>query len=123
MPSEPVSPGPLAQSFASTVWRQQANDFLRAYAEAIREAGLADRVFAYQVGAGNTSEWVKGDISMDAVCGDYSAPMATHFRQWLRDTYADVEALRDAWQDVEAHFDTAAVPSLRAGQWQGASGL
>ena len=51
---------------------------------------------------------------MDAVCGDYSAPMVTHFRQWLRDTYGDVEALRDAWQDGEAHFDTAAVPSGEA---------
>ena len=103
------------QSFASEVWRQQANNFLRAYVEALRAAGLEDRVFAYQVGAGNTSEWVKGDLSMDVVCGDYSAPMRRHFRQWLRRRYGnDTRALREAWADPDVDFDTAPVPSAEA---------
>ena len=109
------SSGSCTQSFASEVWRQQANDFLGAYVEALRAAGLEDRVIAYQVGAGNTSEWVKGDLSMDVVCGDYSAPMRRHFRQWLRCRYqGDTQALRAAWADPAVDFDTAMVPGAEA---------
>jgi hypothetical protein len=107
--------GSTTQSFASTVWRQQANDFLRAYVEALRAAGLEDRVIAYQVGAGNTSEWVKGDLSMDEVCPDFSAPMRRHFRQWLRTRYdGDTHALRAAWADADVDFGSAEVPSAEA---------
>ena len=106
---------PVTQSFASQVWCRQAKDFLRAYVEAFREAGLEDRVFAYQVGAGNTSEWVKGDLSMDSVCGDYSAPMRQHFQAWLRREYGeDTAALRQAWADPTVDFDTAVVPAAEA---------
>lgn len=107
--------GSTTQSFASTVWRSQAKDFLRAYVEALRAAGLEDRVIAYQVGAGNTSEWVKGDLSMDEVCPDYSAPMRRHFRQWLREEYdGDTRALREAWADAEVDFGSAEVPPAEA---------
>ena len=106
---------PVTQSFASQVWHRQAKDFLRAYVEAFREAGLEDRVFAYQVGAGNTSEWVKGDLSMDSVCGDYSVPMRRHFQAWLRREYGeDTAALRQAWADPAVDFDTAVVPAAEA---------
>lgn len=100
-----------AQSFASTVWREQAKDFLRAYVGALRREGLEERVIAYQVGAGNTSEWVNGDLSMDLVCPDYSAPMRRHFRQWLRAKYGgDPAALRQAWDDPQVDFGSAEVP-------------
>ena len=100
------------QSFASTVWRQQANDFLRAYIEHFRAIGLADRVIGYKTGAGHTSEWVKGLTSMRAPCGDYSQPMRRHFRSWLRCQYGDdICALREAWADRELCFETAEVPS------------
>ena len=54
----------LTQSFASTLWRQQSVDFLRAFIEHLQAIGLGDRVIAYQTGAGGTGEWVKGDTSM-----------------------------------------------------------
>jgi hypothetical protein len=100
------------QSFASTVWRQQANDFLRAYIEHFSDIGLVDRVIGYKTGAGHTSEWVKGLTSMSAPCGDYSQPMRRHFRSWLRSRYGnDVCALREAWADRDLCFETAEVPS------------
>ncbi|MCX6558955.1 MAG: hypothetical protein NTZ26_00440 [Candidatus Aminicenantes bacterium] len=103
------------QSFASTVWRQQVRDFLTAYAAALKKAGLAERVLAYQVGAGHTGEWVKGESSMHAPCGDYSEPMRRHFRAWLRRTYAeDAAAFRLAWNDPRASFETAEVPGAEA---------
>jgi len=101
----------LSQSFASAVWRQQAIDFLHALAGHIESIGLADRVIAYQTGAGGTGEWVKGDTSMSRICGDYSAPMQRHFGDWLRDAYGGDEAeLRRAWNDSDVTFETAAVP-------------
>jgi hypothetical protein len=102
---------PLTQSLASTLWREQAKEFLRQYIAHLDAIGLADRAFAYQTGAGHTGEWVKGLTSMRSPCGDYSAPMAAHFRDWLHARYQEVEVLRAAWADPGASFETAAVPS------------
>ncbi len=105
------------QSFASRVWRQQAGDFLVELAGHLQRIGLAERIFAYQTGAGHTGEWVKGLTAMRTPCGDYSAPMQAHFRAWLRRQYGgDPAALRDAWQDGTAGFEQAAVPPASA-QW------
>ena len=102
----------ICQSYASQVWYEQAADFLRGYVETLRAADLLDRVIAYQVCAGSSAEWVKGDSSMDSRCADYSRPMQRYFRTWLRHRYQDeVEALREAWADTEVSFDTALVPS------------
>lgn len=101
----------MAQSYASLSWRGQATEFLEALVARVRDEGLEDRVFAYQVGAGGTGEWVKGEGSMGSACGDYSAPMREQFGEWLRDTYAgDRAALRAAWAAPDADFDTAVVP-------------
>ena len=99
------------QSFASTLWRTQAKDFLTAYAAALKKEGLAERILSYQVGAGHTGEWVKGESSMYTPCGDYSEPMRRHFRDWLRRSYGgDEAAFRRAWNDPRASFETAEVP-------------
>ena len=98
-------------SFASKVWREEAKGFLRAYIGHIRQTGLYRRVIAYQVGAGHTGEWVKGESSMYAPCGDYSQPMRLYFQSWLKDRYAgDIGRLRAAWHDPRVTFETAAVP-------------
>jgi len=98
-------------SFASKVWREQAQEFLRAYIGHFRKTGLSDRVIAYQVGAGHTGEWVKGESSMYAPCGDFSRPMRLYFQDWLRKRYRnDVFRLRTAWHAASVSFDTAAVP-------------
>ena len=102
----------LTQSFASTVWRQQSVEFLRAFIAHLQAIGLGDRVIAYQTGAGGTGEWVKGDTSMAQTCGDYSEPMRRHFRAWLHEFYGGSEDdLRQAWNDRDITFATAEVPS------------
>jgi len=100
-------------SFASKVWRAQAADFLRAYIAHIRRIGFFDRVVAYQVGAGHTGEWVKGESSMYSPCGDYSEPMRRSFRGWLKERYGGDDArLRAAWKHAPSvTFDTAEVPA------------
>ncbi len=100
-------------SFASKVWREEAKAFLRAYIAHFRRTGLFDRIIAYQVGAGHTGEWVKGESSMGAPCGDFSEPMRAYFLDWLRTRYGgDVARLRAAWRhDPAVTFDTAAIPA------------
>jgi hypothetical protein len=101
-------------SFASKVWREQAKAFLRAYIGHLRTTGLYGRVIAFQVGAGHTGEWVKGESSMSASCGDFSRPMRLYFREWLREKYAnDTARLQAAWHSPTAAFDTAEVPEAR----------
>jgi hypothetical protein len=102
------------QSFASAVWREQCQDFLRAYAAHLGRLGLGDRVIAYQTGAGHTGEWCKGLTSMRQPCGDYGPAMRRHFRAWLRQRYGQVQSLRQAWGDPAADFDAVEVPSEAA---------
>jgi len=103
---------PFGQSFASEVWRNQAKDFLKAFIAHLQRTGLIDRVTAFQPGAGHTGEWVKGETSMYAHCGDYSEPMRRHFRGWLRARYNnDVAAFQTAWNNPQVTFETAEVPS------------
>jgi hypothetical protein len=100
-------------SFASRVWRDEAKAFLRAYIAHFRKIELFDRVIAYQVGAGHTGEWVKGESSMSTLCGDYGEPMRRYFRNWLRTRYGgEVGRLRAAWRhDPAVTFETAEVPA------------
>lgn len=101
----------MGQSFASALWRSQVKAFLAALVEAVEAAGLAQRVVAYQCGAGSTGEWVKGPGAMGLVCGDYSQPMQRHFRAWLRQHYSgSVGDLRAAWGDPLLEFDTVQPP-------------
>jgi hypothetical protein len=100
------------QSYASRVWREEAKDFLRAYVEHIRKIGMAERVVAYQVMAGQSGEWTKWSSAGTEHCGDYSEPMRRHFRAFLRDKYhGEVSAFRAAWSSPHVTFDTAEVPS------------
>lgn len=102
----------LQQSFASQVWREEAKEFLRAFAEHIHNIGMSDRAIAYQVGAGHTGEWCKRNSSMANPCGDYSEPMRRHFQKWLYKHYDhDVSMLRKAWNNSSITFETAEVPS------------
>ncbi len=100
------------QSFASTIWRSQVNDLLRAFIDHLRSVGLYDRVLAFQIGAGSSGEWIKDVSCMLRPTMDYSAPMRRHFRDWLRSHYQGSEAaLQAAWADAKVTFDTAEVPS------------
>ncbi|MEZ4735286.1 MAG: beta-galactosidase [Caldilineaceae bacterium] len=110
---EVLTDGPsTSASYASPVWQKQVKDLLRGYIAHLKEAGLYDRVIAYQVATGTCGEWIKSWSSMDPGCGDFSAPMQRAFQQWLRRRYADdVTALRTAWADDAITFENATVPA------------
>jgi hypothetical protein len=105
----------MRQSYASSVWRRQAKEFLTRLVNEIDAAGLSDRVIAYQCGAGHTGEWVKGPGAMGLTCGDASRPMHERFRAWLRARYRqDQAALQAAWGNPAFTFENAAVPGAAA---------
>ena len=100
-----------AESYASAVWRAQATDFFRALIETIRSHPEGERVIGYQPAAGQSGEWAK-ESSMENRATDYSEPMRRYFRAWLARRYEnDLNALREAWRDGRAMFNTAEVPA------------
>ncbi len=102
----------ISQSYASTIWMDQVRDYLKAYIDHLRQIGLFERVIAYQLGTGLTTEWVKPWSSMERPCGDFSEPMRRHFRSWLRQKYqGNISVLQAAWNDPAVSFDIAEVPS------------
>ncbi len=104
----------VTQSYASNIWAQDVKDLLRGYIQHLRDIGLYDRVIAYQIAAGASGEWVKGDSDQMNRFGDYSVPMRQHFRTWLRRKYQNyVFLLRKAWDNEDLTFDTADVPLPR----------
>ena len=103
----------FGHSYASTFWREQANDLLRDFIAYLKQVGLYDRTVAFQLDAGTSGEWIKDESSMQLVTADYSSPMRCRFRAWLRGRYQnDPVALQDAWADARVTFDTAEVPSF-----------
>lgn len=102
----------LNQSYASTVWHDEVNNYLRALIAYLKSVDLDGRVIAYQPMAGICGEWIKNVTSMQERSGDFSEPMRANFRTWLRGIYEDNGgALKAAWSDPEVTFENAEVPS------------
>ena len=99
-------------SYASRAWSEDVSSFLRGYIDALKAAGLYERVIAYQIAVGTCGEWIKSWVCMDPESGDFSPVMRDHFRGWLRQRYhGDAAALQAAWAQPGVSFETAAVPS------------
>ena len=97
-------------SWASDVWLAEAGEMLTTFVQYCEEQTWADRVFGYHVD-GPSGEWCPR-AAMIGQYGDYSPAMHTWFRNWLRRKYGeDEQALREAWNDRDVTFETAAVPS------------
>ena len=101
------------QSYASLIWQKEAKEFLQKYVEHIKKIGLEKKVIAYQVLAGQSGEWTKWSSSGTQNCGDYSKPMQRHFQNFLREKYKnDPAAFKKAWNNQQAAFETAQVPTM-----------
>jgi len=97
-------------SWASDVWLAEAGEMLTTFVRYCESQPWADRVFAYHVD-GPSGEWCPR-AAMTGQYGDYSKAMHKWFRTWLRSQYDDDEqVLREAWNDRNVTFETAAVPS------------
>ena len=92
-------------SYASTVWLDHASDFIRTLIRYLYENNLDQYILGYLICGGDSAEWVKIG-PMEDWAGDYSLPMQQSFGRWLQKKYANVEALRAAWNDPIVSFDS-----------------
>jgi hypothetical protein len=115
---------PCHPSFASTKYRELAHRALQAFLTHV-ESKYGDRVVGYFPGNGIYGEWFSWNAYWEAQPGtapptkfgveDYSEPARTAFQQWLRKKYQGSEdALRRAWGQSQATFESAAVPPEEA---------
>ena len=96
-------------SLCSEKYRRTANTTLAAIVRHLEEK-YGDSVAGYHPCGQNTSEWFTPNTWTEGDAG-FSDVDRDAFRSWLKKKYADVEALRKAWNNPQAAFETVAVPS------------
>lgn len=97
-------------SWASEAWRRDTATALQRFIEHVRRSPYADRVIGYHLASGTTEEWMMwGGNERKWV--DFSPANVARFRQWLKEKYRTVDALRKAWADPAATFDDATIPT------------
>ena len=99
-----------APSAASMVWRRDFGKCLRDAVTKLEGGVLSKRIFAYRADWGINHEWHY--YGMRGMMPDNGKAMTEAFRAWLRRVYGgNVDALRAAWRDPSATFETASTPS------------
>lgn len=97
-------------SLASRRWREDMKHALRTVIAHVQASDYGDRVIGYQLSGQKTEEWYHWSMNTPLL-GDYSAPTAAAFREWLRAKYRTDAALRRAWHNPAVTLATAAIPS------------
>jgi len=95
---------------ASRPWRRQMVGHVRALV-AHCEAKYGDRMLGYHPCAQHTGEWFY-PRTWEARHSGFSHAMQRGFAAWLEAKYGNVQALRRAWAQPDAAFDTATVPTV-----------
>ncbi len=83
-------------SWASAVWRRDAKMALQKLIAHLENGPWGPAIIGYQLAAGEEGRWIYPG-ALEGVFSDYSAPQQEAFRQWLKNKYKDVAALRAAW--------------------------
>jgi hypothetical protein len=84
------------ESWASTIWRQEAGAALTRLLEHLEAGPLGEAIIGYQLAAGEGGAWVYPG-ARQGVYADYGAPQHRAFREWLKRRYTTLQALRLAW--------------------------
>jgi len=96
-------------SLASELWEAAYEKMLRDVIRHMESSDYAGHILGYHPAGGRASEWFWWGTSGRV---DFSPSAKTSWRGWLRDQYGDdVEALREAWGDQAATFESAEPPS------------
>ena len=94
------------QSFASTVWRRDALEFMRRCIAIFRDAPYGRRIIAYNMMAGKG-----GEFQLWGAGVDYSMPMRQAWAAYVATLYADDASLAKAWGRPGAKRATVALPT------------
>lgn len=94
---------------ASPVYRHDAAERLAALVAHLEEK-FGDHVAGYHPNGQNTGEWFYEDSWKQPLNG-YAPADLREWRKWLHAHYQNDDALRRAWNDPSATFDSASVPT------------
>ena len=109
----------MRASFVSQKWWEDTDEMLKGMHHVLVEHGFGEDIFAIQIAYGTCGEWhIYGQYygkEETLFEGDYSAPMLTFFREYLKEKYQTDQALQKAWNNVDVTIETAqlATPSAR----------
>lgn len=101
-------------SFASEAWREEGGRAIISFLRAFDVSSEAEAVIGVFLSAGGTEEWYYPRLHLhgdDARYGDFSKPFMREYRRILKDRYKTEDALRRAWRNPAASFDTLTVPT------------
>jgi len=102
---------PIARvSYASEAWQKKGEEILREFCEEMSATPEGKHLMGIQIANGINGEhhqwaFVKHDP-------DTSEPMLRFFRNYLKEKYGTEKALRKAWNDQKASFETVEIPGM-----------
>ena len=105
--------GHYLPSPAATKCRTLMTDYLTALRKHVEKQPYGRAVVGYRLLWGYDSQWgaVRQDYSAkNPAFLDYSQPMLSGFRKFLKKKYHSLEQLRKAWNKPDVSFENAAIP-------------
>ncbi len=97
-------------SMASRKWRSEVTEVFEEFLDQLSQTPEGNALVGIQVANGVYGEWHNWGFYDNEP--DVSAPMEEAFRKWARDKYGTEAALRKAWNDPEAGFDSITAPGM-----------
>lgn len=94
--------------WASPQVQKAAQDAVRSIVEHYEASPFAERIWAYQVAAQETGEWIPHGYRSHGA--DYSEANTLAFRAWLAKKYQDDKSLCAAWGNDSVSLATATIP-------------
>ena len=112
----------MRASLASDKWKQDTSAVLAEFCRRVADTKEGKHIVAIQVAGGVYAEWHQWGFTYHP---DYSRPMTTYFRRWLRERYGTDEALQQAWGKADVTIDTAEIapPETRHLREDGSYGI
>ncbi len=100
----------IRPSYASQPFLDELDNFVKQFADHIKQFPWYKRVVAMRTSYGCYSEWHY--YGMAGHMPDTGKAMTVAFRKYLRNKYASEADLRAAWHDATVTFETATVPGV-----------
>jgi len=99
-------------SFASTKFRNESAEVLIKLINHVKQQSYYNKIFAFQICAGATYEWMVIESGTLDAAADYSKASENGFKNYLRKKYVTQANLRKAWHDEAVTFETATIPTI-----------
>ena len=98
-------------SFGSKLWREKSCELIYEIIDHMKEQPYYSRVAGFRIMAGRTAEMMTFGVSESQI-PDYSDAALECFKDYLKEKYGTVEALRKAWSDPDLTFETVEFPAF-----------